>query len=79
MLGKMWNYSLYMYAGREAHRLNDSGRWYELADEESVKVSYDEFIQQRSKFLKDFDLSDMDEFKTEDKPSKYFDKAVNSL
>jgi hypothetical protein len=76
MLGKMWNYSLYMYApdGKRTG-LNDSGRWYELADEESVKRSYDEFIQQRSKFLKDFDLSDMDEFKTEDKPSKYFDKA----
>lgn len=76
LTGKMWNYSLYMYAPDMKHTgLNDSGRWYEHANEEGVKKNYEEFTSQRKEFLKDFDLADLEEFKTDDKPSAYFDKA----
>lgn len=76
LTGKMWNYSLYMYApDMKRTGLNDSGRWYEHADEVVTKQSYEEFVNQRSEFLKDFNLDQLEEFKTDDKPSAYFDKA----
>ncbi len=76
LVAKMWNYSLYMYApDMKRTGLNDSGRWYENADQDTVCSIYNEFIKDRSRFLDDFDLAGNYEFKTENKPSKYFDKA----